>query len=134
MRLTHSRNGETFTASLLSLTLLLGMTPAAGGFAGNSRPAPPAARANADVPKRGVRKTFAQLPSFFEENAGQFAGNAKFVSRGAGHTLLLGAVGVTLALKRAAGRRAPASRRTARRLGRTPAVGARRSPPINSSG
>jgi hypothetical protein len=104
MRPTHFRNGETFTASLLSLTLLLGMTPAARGADANSRPAPTAAHRNAAAPKQAVQKTFAQLPSVFEENAGQFAGGARFVSRGAGHTLLLGAGGVTLALRRGGGK------------------------------
>src|SRR3712207_106089 len=100
MRLPRFRNVETFTASLLSLTLLLGMTPTTASAVGHSRPTPATAHAKTTGPKQGVKKSVTQLPSFFEETAGQAGGRARFVSRGAGDALLLGAGGVTLALKR----------------------------------
>jgi hypothetical protein len=124
MRLTHFRNVRTFTASLLSLTLLLGLAPALTRAAEATRPTPKPARTKARGPERDVKKSVSQLPSFFEENAGQSAGRARFISRGAGHTLVLGAGGVTLALKRGGGkegsgvsssRRAPGENASGRR-------------------
>src|SRR5215207_4863048 len=103
MTRTHFKNGEALTATLLTLAMLLGMTPTADGAAETLRAKPAASRADAAGPTQGFRKSVTQLPSFFEENAGQVAGRARFVSRGAGHTLLLGAGGVTLALRRGGG-------------------------------
>src|SRR5215217_3125641 len=100
----YFRRGKTLTATLLSLSILLGTTPPRARAAETSRPAPDVSRANAYVPKQAVRKSVTQLPSVFEENLGQVGAGARFVSRGAGHTLLLGAGGVTLALKRGGGK------------------------------
>jgi hypothetical protein len=122
MRLTHFRNVETFTASLLSLTLLLGVTPAAARAAGHPRPAPPALT-DAHGPKPSVRKSVTQLPSFFEENAGQADAGARFISRGAGHTLLLGVGGVTLALRRGGGKEGSAGAPSVRAPGENARVG-----------
>ena len=124
MRLTHFRNVETFTASLLSLALLLGTMPTATGAVETSRPKPAASHTNTPGAKQSFKKSVAQLPSFFEENKGQAGGGARFVSRGAGHTLLLGAGGVTLALRKGGGkegsgevssRRAPGENASVRR-------------------
>ncbi|HWS86108.1 MAG TPA: SBBP repeat-containing protein [Pyrinomonadaceae bacterium] len=104
MHLTHLRNGQTFTASLLSLALVLGLKPAATRAVETSRTAPASAHINTAGSGRGVKKSVAQLPSFFEENAGQADPRARFVSRGAGHTLMLGAGGVTLALLKGGGK------------------------------
>ncbi|MBV8859046.1 MAG: SBBP repeat-containing protein [Acidobacteria bacterium] len=95
------RHGETLTATLLSLALLLGITPHVRAV-GTSRSTPESK--NKPGPKQEIKRSLAQLPSFFEENAGQLAGPARFVSRGAGHTLMLGAGGVTLALRKGGGK------------------------------
>ena len=106
MRLTHTRNVEAFAASLLSLTLLVGMTPTAPRAAAGTR----AAHAPADggtAPRHSFEESLTQLPSVFEENGGQAGGRVKFVSRGARHTLLLGAEGGTLALSKGGGEEGP---------------------------
>ncbi len=103
MTRTHFKNGKTLTATLLTLAMLLGMTPAYGA-AETRRATPKPSHAGTAGAQRDVKKSFTQLPSFFEENAGQFAVGARFVSRGAGHTLLLGAAGVTLALRKGGGK------------------------------
>ena len=102
MRLTHIRNVEAFMASLLSLTLLLGMTPTASRAVGTSRPTPESK--NTHGTKQPFEESLTQLPSVFEEHGGQAGGRVKFVSRGARHTLLLGAEGVTLALSKGGGK------------------------------
>ncbi|HEX7316605.1 MAG TPA: SBBP repeat-containing protein [Pyrinomonadaceae bacterium] len=102
MRLTHIRNVETFTASLLSLTLLLGMMPTASRAVGTSRPT--SESKNTRAPKQAIEKSLTQLPSVFEESAGQAGGRVKFISRGARHTLALGVEGVTLALLKGGGK------------------------------
>ena len=106
MTTTHTRDFRTFTSALLMLSLLVCMTPAARA-AGTPRPTPGSQNANGakrDVKRPEVKNSLAQLPSFFEENVGQSAGRAKFISRGAGHTLALGAEGVTLALLKGGGK------------------------------
>jgi hypothetical protein len=77
--------------------MLLGLTPTPARAAETAHANPPG-------PKRNLQRSSTPLPSFFEENAGQFAGHARFVSRGAGHTLLLGPGGVTLALRQGGGK------------------------------
>jgi hypothetical protein len=69
-----------------------------------SRASPHASHAKAPGSKKSVNKTIAQLPSVFEENAGQAGGRVRFLARGAGHTLVLGAGGVTLALRKGGGK------------------------------
>src|ERR1044071_9084504 len=96
-----TRNTKTLTATLLTLAILLGLTPPARAV-GTSRAT--AGSKNAAGSKQGVKRSFAQLPSFFEENAGQADARAKFISRGAGHTLMLGSGGVTLALLKGGGK------------------------------
>jgi hypothetical protein len=103
MMRTLIKNGGKLTATILSLSILLGMTPPARA-AETSRVKPSAARTNRHGPKQEVKKSIAQLPSAFEENVGQADARARFVSRGAGHTLLLGAGGVTLALRKGGGK------------------------------
>ncbi|HEX8118279.1 MAG TPA: hypothetical protein VF521_13470, partial [Pyrinomonadaceae bacterium] len=100
MTTTHARNVRTYTSALLMLSILACMVPQTRA-AGTSRTTPGSKNANGakrEVKRSEVKKSLAQLPSFFEENVGQSAGRAKFISRGAGHTLALGAEGVTLAL------------------------------------
>ena len=106
MTRTHPRNVETLAASLLSLTLLLGMTPPPARAVTNSRTTATttAAPAKASAPKKVGEKTLAQLPSVFEENAGQAGNGVWFLSRGARHTLALGDGGVTLALSKGGGK------------------------------
>src|ERR1044071_2949926 len=93
---------RTHLTSLLSLALLLGAMPPRAGAVGTSRAT--AGSKNRTGPKQGVKKSVAQLPSFFEENRGQIAGRASFISRGAGHTLMLDAGGGTLALLKGSGK------------------------------
>src|SRR5215204_5939541 len=104
MTRTHFKHGETLTATLLTLAILLGTTTPPARAAETRRATPAASRADAAGSKQGVKKSAAQLPSFFEENAGQADPRARFISRGAGHTLLLGAGGVTLALRKGGGK------------------------------
>jgi hypothetical protein len=103
MTRTLSKNVETLTATLLSLAILLGMTPPARAVE-TSRAKPASVHPNTPGPKQSVKQSVAQLPSVFEENAGQAGGRVRFLSRGAGHTLLLGAGGVTLALRKGGGK------------------------------
>src|SRR5919205_308437 len=113
MTRTVSRTVSALTAALLSLATLQGMTlPRARAF---GTPSTRPASANTRGPERGLNKSLTKLPSVFEENAGQFGGRARFVSRGAGHTLALGAEGVTLALLEGGGKEGSggASRRAA---------------------
>src|SRR5215212_5660395 len=111
-------NGKTLTAALLSLTILLGMTPPPQARAAETSSATPAsARTNTPAPKQSVKQSIAQLPSFFEENAGQAGERVRFLSRGASHTLLLGAGGVTLALKRGGGKEGSGAPSGVRALG-----------------
>ena len=90
------------TATLLSLTILLGAMPPRAVAAGTSRAV--TGSKNRTGSEQGVKKSLAQLPSFFEENKGQADARARFISRGAGHTLMLGAGGVTLALSKGGGK------------------------------
>ncbi|HEX8291837.1 MAG TPA: hypothetical protein VF570_08790, partial [Pyrinomonadaceae bacterium] len=87
MTRTHTRNLETLAASLLSLAMLLGMTPPPARAFADARAAktPAAAPAKASAPKQVGKRTLAQLPSVFEENAGQAGGRVRFLSRGARH-------------------------------------------------
>jgi hypothetical protein len=101
MTRTLIKHVETLTATLLSLAILLGMTPPARAVEPSHAKA---AHTNTASSKQGVKKTVAQLPSVFEENAGQADGRVRFLSRAAGHTLLLGAAGVTLALRKGGGK------------------------------
>ena len=103
MTQTNYRHGETLTATLLSLAMLLGMTPLALAVE-TSRARPAYAQANRPVAKKSIWNSLAQMPSVFEENAGQADGRVRFLSRGAGHTLVLGAGGVTLALRKGGGK------------------------------
>ena len=89
----------TRTACLLAALLLSLMTLAVTSHG----PAPAAAaktRAAATF-LGGVRleKSLTRLPASFEVNAGQADARVKFISRGAGHTLLLTSEGATLALR-----------------------------------
>ncbi|MET0649675.1 MAG: SBBP repeat-containing protein [Pyrinomonadaceae bacterium] len=104
MTRTHSPYGATLTASLLSLTLLLGMVPQHARAVETPRAKPAPVRPNTRDTKKEVKSSFAQLPSVFEENAGQAGGRVRFLSRGARHTLALGAGGVTLALRKGGGK------------------------------
>jgi hypothetical protein len=104
MTRTLFKHGETLTATLLSLAILLGMAPPSVRASETSRAKPASPRADAAVTKQDVKKTLTQLPSIFEENAGQADARTRFVSRGAGHTLLLGSSGVMLALKKGGGK------------------------------
>ncbi|MBV9924927.1 MAG: SBBP repeat-containing protein [Acidobacteria bacterium] len=97
MKITHNPNVKTLAAALLSLAILLGVMPHARAV-GTSRPRPESKQTYGAAQE--IKKSLAQLPSFFEENAGQVAGRVKFLARGAGHTLALGTEGVTLALRR----------------------------------
>ena len=100
MTRTNFRNGKTLTATLLSLAILLGLTPPTTRAVETPRARPASASTKTPVSKQSVKKSLAQLPSVFEENVGQADARAKFISRGARHTLLLGAGGVTLALRK----------------------------------
>ena len=104
MKRTRSPYGATLTASLLSLALLLGVTPPRARAAETPRAKPAPARSNTRDFKKQIERSFAQLPSVFEENAGQAGGRVRFLSRGARHTLALGAGGVTLALRKGGGK------------------------------
>jgi hypothetical protein len=143
------KNGETLTATLLSLALLLGMTPP-GARAAETPRATRASHTNTPDQKQSVKRTLTQLPSVFEENVGQLAGRARFVSRGAGHALLLDAGGVTLALRKGGGKedsgrvpgvRAPGENARARRAPEPPSqlvrmrfAGANPSPEVAGEG
>jgi hypothetical protein len=100
---TNFRHVEKLTVSLLTLALLLGLTPPPARAIAPSRVTPAAAPVNKPGAKKGVKKALAQLPSFFEESTRQVDGGVRFISRGARHTLALGAGGVTLALRRGGG-------------------------------
>ncbi|MFL6332918.1 MAG: SBBP repeat-containing protein [Pyrinomonadaceae bacterium] len=100
MTRTLFKHVDQLAASLLSLTILLGMMPRPARSAETSRMQPPASRTNTRGPRQEVKKSTAHLPSVFEGNAGQADSRVRFLSRGAGHTLLLEAGGVTLALKK----------------------------------
>jgi hypothetical protein len=67
-------------------------------------PAPPSP-AEAPTGGRGARlqKSLTRLPVGFELNAGQADARVRFLSRGAGHSLMLTAEGATLALRTGAG-------------------------------
>ncbi|HEX8150790.1 MAG TPA: SBBP repeat-containing protein [Pyrinomonadaceae bacterium] len=117
MTRTHIRNAEALTATLLSLAMLLGMTPTAYGAAETARATPAASRADTAGARQAVKKSVTQLPPVFEENAGQAGARARFISRGAGHTLLLGAGGVTLALRKGGGKEGSGSAPSVRALG-----------------
>jgi uncharacterized protein (TIGR03437 family) len=61
-----------------------------------------AAAGAAPVDRLRIQESFGRLPMRFEAHAGKGAGNARFLARGAGYSLALGARGVTLTLKDAA--------------------------------
>ena len=83
MTRTLIKYGETLTVTLLSLSLLLSMTPPTVRAVETSRVKPSAARTNTHGPGPELKKTIAQLPSVFEENVGQAGGRVRFLSRGA---------------------------------------------------
>ena len=103
----HRRNCDALAASLLSLTILLGILPRPARAAAppkEERTAVlPPAPARADAPAGRAQKSLARLPSSFEANAGQADPRVRFISRGARHTLLLAADGATLALRTGGG-------------------------------
>ncbi len=72
----------------------------------------PTSHAKSHPTRRGARleQTLARLPARFEANAGQADARVKFLSRGAGHTLMLTAEGATLALRADDVRKARAAR------------------------
>ncbi|HEX8352603.1 MAG TPA: SBBP repeat-containing protein, partial [Pyrinomonadaceae bacterium] len=98
MTRTLTRIGVLTAALLLSLTILAGTAPTTGTRASGAKVS--AAHA------RGARleKTITRLPARFEANAGQADARVKFLSRGAGHALMLTAEGATLALRTGGGR------------------------------
>ncbi|HEX8190250.1 MAG TPA: SBBP repeat-containing protein [Pyrinomonadaceae bacterium] len=104
MTRTLIKHGEALTATLLSLAILLGPTPPPARAAGTERATPAPSHADKAAPGQGVKKSFAHLPSVFEENAGQAGARARYLSRGARHALLLGSGGVTLALRQGGGK------------------------------
>ena len=92
--------GSQMAALLLLLTLLSLTAP--GPFPTSHAETKAPAKTNA--PAARPDKTLAKLPARFEANAGQADARVRFISRGAGHTLLLTAEGATLALRTDGGR------------------------------
>src|SRR5215207_8279930 len=104
---TLTRTGVLLAALLLSLMLLSGKSPG---------PAPStSATAKAAAPAARLEKSLTRLPASFEVNAGQADARVRFISRGAGHTLLLTSEGATLALRTGDVQKEGAARATARR-------------------
>ena len=91
MTRTLTRLGVLLAALLMSLTILAGTSPG---------PTPTtSAKAKAAAPAARLERSLTRLPASFEVNAGQADARVKFISRGAGHTLLLTSEGATLALR-----------------------------------
>ena len=107
MTRTLTRIGVLLAVLLLSLMMLSGTSP---GPATTT-----SAKAKANAPAVRLEQSLTRLPAGFEVNAGQADARVKFISRGAGHTLMLTSEGATLALRTGDVRKEGAIAATSRR-------------------